>query len=93
MRLVALTRRMMRDISRIVRATIEYSLAHRSEAVEHAMQYARDMGKDLADRFVGMYVNKWTIDYGEVGRAAVKELLERGHHAGLVPAVGAIDFV
>jgi 1,4-dihydroxy-6-naphthoate synthase len=83
----------MRDISRIVRETIEYSLAHRSEAVEHAMRYARDMGKDLADRFVGMYVNKWTIDYGEVGRAAVQELLERGAHAGLVPAVGAIDFM
>ena len=83
----------MREISGIIRQTIEYSLAHREAAVEHAMRYARDMGKDLADRFVGMYVNQWTIDYGQVGRAAVQELLERGHHAGLVPAVGPIDFV
>ncbi len=83
----------MRDISRIIRESIEFSLSHRAEAVAHALQYARDMGTDLADRFVGMYVNKWTVDYGEVGRAAVQELLDRGHHAGLVPAVGSIDFV
>lgn len=83
----------MVEISRIVRETIQFSLDHRSAAVDHAMRYARDMGKDLADRFVGMYVNKWTIDYGETGRAAVQELLDRGHEAGLVPAVGTIDFV
>lgn len=83
----------MRDIARVIRASIEFSLAHRAEAVAHALQYARDMGKDLADRFVGMYVNQWTVDYGEVGRAAVQELLDRGHQAGLVPAVGTIDFV
>lgn len=83
----------MRELSDIVRRSVQFSLDHRAEAVEHAMQYARDMGKDLADRFVGMYVNKWTIDYGETGRAAVQELLDRGHQAGLVPKVGPIDFV
>jgi 1,4-dihydroxy-6-naphthoate synthase len=83
----------MREIADILKTSIQYSLDHRAEAVEHALQYARDMGRDLADRFVGMYVNKWTIDYGDVGRAAVKELLDRGHEAGLTPRVGEIDFI
>ncbi|HON68435.1 MAG TPA: ABC transporter substrate-binding protein, partial [Phycisphaerae bacterium] len=65
----------------------------RAAAVEHALQYARDMGKDLADRFVGMYVNHWTLDYGEAGRKAVRELLARGYRAGLVPDAGEIDFI
>jgi len=81
------------EIAAILKRSIEYSLAHRSQAVQHALQYARDMGKDLADRFVGMYVNEWTIDYGEVGRRAVRELLHRGHQMGLVPKVLEIDFV
>ena len=51
--------------------SIQYSLDHRPEAVEHALQYARDMGRDLADRFVGMYVNDWTLDYGEKGRETI----------------------
>lgn len=83
----------MYEIAGILKNSIEYSLAHRSEAVEYALNYARDMGKDLADRFVGMYVNQWTIDYGDIGRAAVRELLDRGHKAGLVPDPGEIDFV
>jgi 1,4-dihydroxy-6-naphthoate synthase len=83
----------MTEIAAILKNSIEYSLAHRPEAVQHALQYARDMGKDLADRFVGMYVNEWTIDYGEVGRRAVRELLHRGHQMGLVPKVCEIDFV
>lgn len=81
------------EIAGILKRSIEYGLEHRKEAVDYALQYARDMGKDLADQFVGMYVNEWTIDYGDVGRQAVRELLRRGHEAGLVPAVGEIDFV
>jgi len=83
----------MREIAAIIKSSIQYSLDHRGEAVQYALDYARDMGRDLADRFVGMYVNKWTLDYGDVGRSAVQELLARGHDAGLMPAVGPIDFV
>ena len=88
-----LGREAMTEITAILKSSIEYSLAHRTEAVEHALQYARDMGKDLADRFVGMYVNESTLDYGEVGRRAVRELLRLGQQAGLVPALGELDFV
>jgi hypothetical protein len=68
----------MREVTAILKQSIEYSLAHRAEAVDYALQYARDMGADLADRFVGMYVNQWTIDYGATGRKAVELLLTRG---------------
>ena len=80
------------EVTAILKASIEYSLANRDEAVAHALRYARDMGADLADRFVGMYVNEWTIDYGDVGRRAVRELLRRGHEVGLVPAMPEVDF-
>ncbi len=83
----------MTEIAGILKQSIVYSLAHRAEAVEHALQYARDMNKDLADRFVGMYVNEWTVDYGETGRHAVRELLRRGHDAGLIPDPGEIEFI
>ena len=83
----------MKEVAAILKQSIEYSLAHRDEAVDYALSYARDMGKELADEFVGMYVNHWTIDYGDVGRKAVRDLLRRGHEAGLVPAVDEIDFV
>ena len=83
----------MREIAGILRRSIEYGLDHRAEAVEYALQFARDMGADLADRFVEMYVNDWTLDYGDRGREAVRELLGRGAAAGLVPDVGAIDFI
>jgi len=83
----------MTEIAAILKNSIEYSLSHRPEAVQHALQYARDMGKDLADRFVGMYVNEWTIDYGEVGRRAVSELLRRGAQVGMVPLLREVDFV
>lgn len=83
----------MRELAGIIKNSIQYSLDHRAQAVEHALQYARDMGRELADEFVGMYVNHWTIDYGDVGRAAVRELLQRGFEAGMVPRVDQIDFV
>ncbi len=83
----------MTEVAGILKRSIEFSLAHREDAVAHALQYARDMGTDLADKFVGMYVNKWTIDYGDDGREAVRLLLRTAHAAGLVPAAGDIDFV
>lgn len=83
----------MEEIAAVLKASIRYSLANRAEAVQHALRYARDMGRDLADRFVGMYVNDWTIDYTDRGRAAVRELLRRGQEAGITPEVGEIDFV
>ena len=83
----------MTEVAGILRRSIEFSLAHRAEAVEYALGFARDMGSDLADRFVGMYVNHWTIDYGDVGRRAIHELLRRGHEIGLIPAVGEIKFI
>jgi 1,4-dihydroxy-6-naphthoate synthase len=83
----------MVEVAGIIKQSIQYSLDHRAEAVQHALQYARDMGSDLADRFVGMYVNEWTLDYGDAGRNAVRELLRRGHAAGIVPDAGEIDFI
>lgn len=83
----------MHEIAAVLKKSIQYSLDHRREAVDHALQYARDMGHDLADRFVGMYVNEWTLDYGDRGRAAIRELLSRGHTAGLVPDAGSIEFI
>ena len=64
-----------KSVSDILTASIEFSLAHRGEAVQHALQYARDMGQELADKFVGMYVNHWTLDYGERGREAIRRFL------------------
>lgn len=83
----------MREISRLLRASIEYALDHREEALAHALQYARDMNRDLADRFVGMYVNHWTLDYGERGRAAIRRLLDEGHRAGIIPNPVQLEFV
>ncbi|HNQ24860.1 MAG TPA: ABC transporter substrate-binding protein [Phycisphaerae bacterium] len=83
----------MLEVAGILKAGIEYSLAHRVEALAHALQYARGLAPDCADRFVGMYVNDWTLDWGDAGRRAVRELLRRGHEAGIVPAIPSVDFV
>ncbi len=83
----------IRDVTRILKNSIEFSLANREAAVAYALEYARDMEHDLADRFVGMYVNKWTIDYGERGRRAVRELLNRGARIGMVPEMADIEIV
>ncbi|MFN2369896.1 MAG: menaquinone biosynthesis family protein [Candidatus Krumholzibacteriia bacterium] len=83
----------MKTISDILTASIRYSLEHRAAALDYALGWARDMGTELADEFVGMYVNEWTLDYGEQGRAAIRELLGRGHAAGLIPEVKALEFV
>jgi 1,4-dihydroxy-6-naphthoate synthase len=76
-------------ISRALSRSIEYGLAHRGAALDHAMRYARGLPREKADRFVGMYVNDWTRGYGEAGRRAVQLLLDRAHAAGLVPQVTA----
>jgi len=76
-------------ISRALSRSIEYGLAHRDAALDHAMRYARGLDRARADRFVGMYVNAWTRGYGEAGRRAVQALLDRGHEAGLLPRVRA----
>ena len=84
---------MMAEVSDLLKQSIRYGLDHRREALGHALQYARDMGEDLADRFVGMYVNDWTLDYGDRGRQAVKRLLDEGHAAGVLPNPVAVEFV
>ena len=76
----------IREISRLLRASIQYALAHREEALEYAMQFARDLDVGTADRFVGMYVNERTLDYGAEGRRAVQLLFDRAHEARLTPA-------
>ncbi len=83
----------IREISRLLKESIQYSLDHRSAALDYALQYARDMDKDLADRFVGMYVNDWTLDYGERGRQAVRKLLEEAHKAGVISEPVQVEFV
>jgi 1,4-dihydroxy-6-naphthoate synthase len=81
------------QISRLLKESIRYALAHREDALSYALKYARDMDRALADRFVGMYVNDWTLDYGARGREAVRRLLEEGHKAGVIPAPVAVEFV
>ncbi len=82
-----------KTISDILTASIRYSLDHRPEAVRHALQYARDMGQDLADKFVGMYVNHWTLDYGEKGRESIRRFLGQAHERGLIPHRQELEFV
>jgi len=84
---------MGRQVARIIRESVSYALEHREPALEYALQFARDMDPVLADKFVGMYVNKWTLDYGEEGRRAVRELLARGASAGLVPSSFQVEFL
>jgi len=79
-------------ISQAIRESVAYALDHREEALNYALQFARDMDADLADKFVGMYVNRWTLGYGEIGRAAVQELLDRGAQAGLLPGPVQAEF-
>ncbi len=80
-------------ISRHLRASIAYGLQHRQGALDHAMRYARGLERDRADTFVGMYVNDWTLDYGDRGREAVRRLLERGAAAGIIPKHVVVEFV
>jgi 1,4-dihydroxy-6-naphthoate synthase len=81
------------QIARAVHDSVSYGLDHRDEALNYAMQFARDMDPEIADKFVGMYVNKWTLGYGERGRAAVQMLLDRGVTAGLIPGPANAEFL
>jgi 1,4-dihydroxy-6-naphthoate synthase len=82
-----------RKISDILTASIQFSLDHRAEAVQHALQYARNMGRELADKFVGMYVNHWTLDYGDKGREAIRRFLGQAFERGLIPHRQELEFV
>jgi 1,4-dihydroxy-6-naphthoate synthase len=83
----------LRDVSRILAESIDAGLANREEAMSYALQYGRGLDTELADRFVGMYVNELTRDYGEQGRRAVGELLRRGEAAGAFDAPVSVEFV
>ncbi|MGC9119942.1 MAG: MqnA/MqnD/SBP family protein [Sulfurihydrogenibium sp.] len=83
----------MKEISEILRESIKYSLAHREEAVEYALKYARGMDKNKADKFIGMYVNDLTIDYGERGKKAIQLFLKEAYERGFIPVLPEITFV
>jgi 1,4-dihydroxy-6-naphthoate synthase len=84
---------LMARLTRLVRETVRYSLDHRPEALDYAMTFARGMPREIANRFVGMWVNEMTLDCGERGRRAVQALLDRGHQAGIIPNAVRVDFV
>ena len=84
---------LMQRVSKYLHQSIVYSMDNREDALAYAMQFARDMQPELADRFVAMWVNDLTLDYGERGREAVKRLLDEGHKAGIIPHKVKIDFV
>jgi 5,8-dihydroxy-2-naphthoate synthase len=81
------------QVARAIRGSIAYALDHREEALNYALQFARDMDPSLADKFVGMYVNRWTLNYGEEGRRAVNELVSRAVAANLLPKSARVDFL
>jgi 1,4-dihydroxy-6-naphthoate synthase len=82
-----------RIISKALRDSIQHALDHRDQALEYAMQFARDLDTSLASRFVSMYVNERTLDYGPDGRDAIRKLLEMGHERGIIPIAPQVDFV
>jgi 1,4-dihydroxy-6-naphthoate synthase len=81
------------DVHRLLRASIDYGLNHRDEALAYALGFGRGLDRAKADQFVGMYVNDWTLDLGPVGRRAIEELLARGHKAGIIPQPVRPEFV
>ena len=84
---------LMADCCKALRDSIQYALDNREEALQYAMQFARDLDPQLADKFVGMYVNERTLDYGKDGREAIGRLLEMGHEAGIIPNKPNVEFV
>jgi 1,4-dihydroxy-6-naphthoate synthase len=82
-----------RDISEIIRDSIDYGLTHRDEAVAHSLAYARDMNSQLASKFIGMYVNEFTRDYGDIGRKAISKFLGDGHDKGYLDTPIKVEFV
>ena len=89
----ALGPELMLSVGKALRDSIQYALDHRDEALAYAMQFARDLDSQLADKFVGMYVNERTLDYGLDGREAVRRLLDMGHKAGIIPIAAKVEFV
>jgi 1,4-dihydroxy-6-naphthoate synthase len=89
----ALGAELMSSVGNALKESIQYALEHREEALSYAMQFARDLDTSMADKFVGMYVNERTLDYGTDGREAVRRLLAMGHSAGIIPQEARVDFV
>jgi len=83
---------LMSRVAAALRESIQYALDHREEALAYAMQFARDLDPQMADKFVGMYVNERTLDYGPDGREAVRRLLDMGHTAGIIPQAAKVEF-
>ncbi len=83
---------LMSQVASALRDSIQYALDHRDEALAYAMQFARDLDPQMADKFVGMYVNERTLDYGADGREAVRRLLDMGHKAGIIPLESRVEF-
>ena len=83
----------VRDVARLLKESIQYGLTHREEALNYAMQFSRGLDSPTADRFIAMYVNEWTLDYGERGREAVQLLLDRGFEAGILPERVQAEFI
>ena len=81
------------DLSEIIRESIDYGLAHPDEALRHSLPYARDMGRNLTGKFIGMYVNEFTRDYGETGRAAIRKFLSAAHDKGYLDVPIELEFV
>ncbi len=81
------------DVVRLLHASIKYALDHRQEALDYALEFGRGLQRDDADKFVGMYVNDWTLDFGDVGRKAVGELLRKAYESGVVPKRVVPEFI
>ena len=81
------------DVHRLLYESIEFGLEHRADALDYALGYGRGLDRGMADEFVGMYVNDWTLDFGDRGREAVRVLLERGHQTGVIPELVVPEFV
>ncbi|MGO8818897.1 MAG: menaquinone biosynthesis family protein [Terriglobia bacterium] len=89
----SLDRRTVRAVAKLLKQSIQYALDHREEALNYALQFGRGLDSSTADRFVAMYVNEWTLDYGERGRKAVQTLLDRGFEKGILPSRVQAEFV
>lgn len=89
----SLDARVQREANRLIRASIEFGLEHRDEALDYALHFARGLDRASGDHFVSLYVNHWTLDYGIVGRRAVQTLLDRGYAAGIIPHGVNAEFI
>ena len=83
----------IQEVNQLLKQSIVYGLEHRKEALDYAMRYGRDLNPERADRFVGMYVNDWTLDFGKRGREACRRLLESGYRAGIIPKLVVPEFI